>query len=150
MAYSVTMLQFDYPTHYFWDWWLMKKHFHGNVWYLNNRSYLYRSFAIIRDNMEFWVDMWDFGCTTLIFVWGTLRFYKSVFRCATIGTCVILDKHVLKTPYVYTIGGTNLEIEYMTSVLSVIHVRRQRKHFRNILTNWMGVQTDHLHLDIRM
>ena len=31
--------------------------------------------------MEFWVDMWDFGCTTLIFVWGTLRFHKSAFRC---------------------------------------------------------------------
>ena len=43
--------------------------------------YLYISFAIIRDNMEFWVDMWDFGCTTLIFVWGTLRFHKSAFRC---------------------------------------------------------------------
>ena len=75
MAYSMTMWQFDYPTHYFWDWWLMRKHFHGNLRYLNYRSCLYRSFsiihrsfAIIRDNMEFWVNMWDFGCTTLIFV----------------------------------------------------------------------------------
>ena len=33
--------------------------------------YLYRPFAIMRDNMEIWVDMWDFGCTTLIFVCGT-------------------------------------------------------------------------------
>ena len=81
MAYSMTIWQFDYPTQSFWDWWLMKKHFHGNVRYLKNRSYLYRPFAIIRDNMEIWVDMWDFGWTTLIFVWGTLRFHKSVFRC---------------------------------------------------------------------
>ena len=62
----------------------MKKQIHGNVWYLNNRSYLYRSFAIIRDNMEFWVDMWDFGCTTLIFVLGTLSFHKSAFRCTLV------------------------------------------------------------------
>ena len=62
---------------------LMRKHFHGNLRYLNYRSYLYRSFAVIRDHMEFWVGMWDFGCTTLIFVWGTLRFHKSAFRCTS-------------------------------------------------------------------
>ena len=50
----------------------------------------------------------------------------------TIGTCVILERPVLKILYTYTIGGTNLEIQYMMSVLSVQHVRRQRKHFRNM------------------
>ena len=49
---------------------------------------------------------------------------SCLFRVSgIIGTYVILERHVLKILYAYTIGGTNVEIQYMTSVLSVIHVR---------------------------
>ena len=59
MDYSMTMWQFDYPTHYFWDWWLMRKHFHRNLQYLNYRSYLYRSLLL-------YVITWKFGWTCAI------------------------------------------------------------------------------------